>query len=234
MNWWAIVFNPSFPYRLVHMTLAAFLATAFFVGGVAAWHLLRDRNAHGARTMLSMSLWMALLAAPLQLLAGDRQGENTLEHQPQRVAAMEGDWDARAPGSGEPMVLFAIPDMRERRNHYEVSIPRVASLYLRHNLSGVFALLAAGFVYAIVRRRAFAPLVFALVWFVFALFCVLYTIFPFGLPPSITIAQGSSPPRTQAFVLGGSSVLVPAVLVYSTFAFWVFRGKVTSARRRDE
>ncbi|MGT2477284.1 cytochrome d ubiquinol oxidase subunit II [Paraburkholderia terrae] len=97
----------------------------------------------------------------------------------------------------------------------------------------VFALLGAGFVYAIARRRPFAPLVCALVWFAFALFCVLYTIFPFVLPPSITIAQGSSPPHTQAFVLGGSSVLVPAVLVYSTFAFWVFRGKVTSAGRQD-
>ncbi|MBP0588282.1 cytochrome d ubiquinol oxidase subunit II [Paraburkholderia sp. LEh10] len=95
----------------------------------------------------------------------------------------------------------------------------------------VFALLATGFVYAVARRRAFAPLVFALFWFVFALLCVLYTIFPFVLPPSITIAQGSSPPHTQAFVLGGSSVLVPAVLIYSTFAFWVFRGKVTSAGR---
>ncbi len=98
----------------------------------------------------------------------------------------------------------------------------------------VFASLAAGFVYGIARRRAFAPLVFALIWFVFALFCVLYTIFPLVLPPSITIAQGSSPPRTQAFVLGGTSVLVPAVLIYSTFAFWVFRGKVTSARRPDQ
>jgi cytochrome bd ubiquinol oxidase subunit I len=136
VDWWAIVFNPSFPYRLVHMTLAAFLATAFLVGGVGAWHLLRDRNAHGARTMLSMSLWMALIAAPLQLLAGDQHGENTLAYQPQKVAAMEGDWEARAPGSGEPMVLFAVPDMRERRNRYEVAIPRVASLYLRHDLSG--------------------------------------------------------------------------------------------------
>jgi cytochrome d ubiquinol oxidase subunit I len=136
VDWWAIVFNPSFPYRLVHMTLAAFLATAFFVGGVGAWHLLRDRNSHGARTMLSMSLWMALFAAPLQLLAGDKHGENTLEHQPQKVAAMEGAWEARAPGSGEPMVLFAIPDMSQRRNRYEISVPRVASLYLRHNLSG--------------------------------------------------------------------------------------------------
>ena len=92
-----------------------------------------------------------------------------------------------------------------------------------------FALLGAGFVFAIARRRPFAPLAFALVWFVLALVCVLYTVFPFLLPPSITIAEGSSPPHTQAFVLSGSLVLVPAVLIYSTSAFWVFRGKVTSA-----
>lgn len=135
-NWWSIVFNPSFPYRLVHMTLAAFLATGMFVGGVGAWHLLRDRAARGARVMVSMSLWMVLVVAPLQLIAGDQHGENTLKYQPQKVAAMEGDWDARPPGSGEPMVLFAIPDMHEHRNRSEVAIPRVASLYLRHNLTG--------------------------------------------------------------------------------------------------
>jgi cytochrome d ubiquinol oxidase subunit I len=136
VDWWAIVFNPSFPFRFVHMTLAAFLATAFFVGGVGAWHLLKDGNSHGARTMLSMALWMALFAAPLQLFAGDKHGENTLEYQPQKLAAMEGDWDTRPPGSGEPLVLFAIPDMQARRNYYELAIPHVASLYLRHNLTG--------------------------------------------------------------------------------------------------
>jgi cytochrome d ubiquinol oxidase subunit I len=135
-DWWAIVFNPSFPYRLAHMTVAAFLATAFFVGGVAGWHLLRDAKSRGACTMLSMALWMALFAAPLQLVIGDLHGENTLKHQPQKVAAMEGDWDAREPGSGEPMVLFAVPDMSEHRNRDEIAIPRVASLYLRHNLTG--------------------------------------------------------------------------------------------------
>ncbi|MEA3085073.1 MAG: cytochrome bd ubiquinol oxidase subunit [Paraburkholderia sp.] len=136
LDWWAIVFNPSFPYRLVHMTLAAFLGAACFVGGTGAWHLLRDPVGRAARTMLSMAMWMVLIAAPLQLVAGDQHGENTLEHQPQKLAAMEGDWESRPAGSGEPMVLFAIPDMVERRNHYELAIPRVASLYLRHNLSG--------------------------------------------------------------------------------------------------
>ncbi|CAB3801160.1 cytochrome ubiquinol oxidase subunit I [Pararobbsia alpina] len=139
INWWAIVFNPSFPYRFAHMTLAAFLATAFLVGGVGAWHLLRNhRNPH-ARLMLSMALWMATFVAPLQLLVGDQHGENTLAYQQQKVAAIEGAWDPRRPGSGQPLVLFAVPDMKERTNHLELAIPRAASLYLRHNLTGTIS-----------------------------------------------------------------------------------------------
>lgn len=136
VDWWAIIFNPSFPYRLAHMTLAAFLAAAFLVGGVGAWHLLRDRTNAPARIMFSMALWMATLVAPLQLIVGDQHGENTLEYQPQKLAAMEGAWDPRAPGSGQPMVLFAIPDVAHQTNHLEVAVPRVASLYLRQNLTG--------------------------------------------------------------------------------------------------
>jgi cytochrome d ubiquinol oxidase subunit I len=136
VDWWAIIFNPSFPYRLAHMTLAAFLATAFLVGGVGAWHLLRDRTNAPARIMFSMALWMATLVAPLQMIVGDQHGENTLEYQPQKLAAMEGAWEPRAPGSGQPMVLFAVPDMAHQTNHLEVAVPRVASLYLRHNLTG--------------------------------------------------------------------------------------------------
>jgi cytochrome d ubiquinol oxidase subunit I len=136
VDWWAIIFNPSFPYRLAHMTLAAFLATAFLVGGVGAWHLLRDRTNAPARIMFSMALWMATLVAPLQMIVGDQHGENTLEYQPQKLAAMEGAWEPRAPGSGQPMVLFGIPDVAHQTNHLEVAVPRVASLYLRHNLTG--------------------------------------------------------------------------------------------------
>jgi cytochrome d ubiquinol oxidase subunit I len=135
-DWWAIVFNPSFPYRFAHMTLAAFLATAFLVGGIGAWHLLRDRTNVFARLMYSMALWMATLVAPLQLIVGHQHGENTLEHQPQKLAAIEAAWEPRAPGSGQPMVLFAVPDMEEQTNHFEVAVPGVASLYLRHNLTG--------------------------------------------------------------------------------------------------
>lgn len=135
-DWWAVVFNPSFPYRFAHMTLAAFLGTAFMVGGTGAWHLVRSPANPHARIMFSMALWMVAVVAPLQLAVGDQHGENTLQHQPQKVAAMEGDWNPGPPGAGEPMILFALPDMERRTNRLEIAIPRVASLYLRHNLTG--------------------------------------------------------------------------------------------------
>ncbi len=94
-DWWAVVFNPSFPYRLVHMVLAAYLTTAFVVGGVGAWHLLKDSRDLGARIMFSMAMWMAVLVAPLQIVVGDFHGLNTLEHQPAKVAAMEGHYETR-------------------------------------------------------------------------------------------------------------------------------------------
>lgn len=135
-NWWDIIFNPSFPYRYVHMVIAAFLATAFMVGAVGAWHLLADNRNPRARLMFSMALWIAALVAPLQVVVGDQHGENTLKHQPQKLAAMEGDWDPRPAGAGEPLVLFGVPSMAERQNRYEIAIPHIASLYLRHDWGG--------------------------------------------------------------------------------------------------
>ncbi len=114
-DWWAIIFNPSFPYRLVHMVLAAYLTTAFVVGGVGAFHLLRDRGNEGARLMFSMAMWMAALVAPLQVVAGDLHGLNTLAHQPAKIAAMEGHWETRA---GQPLILFGWPDMATETTRY--------------------------------------------------------------------------------------------------------------------
>src|SRR5499425_1691580 len=102
-DWFKVIFNPSFPYRLVHMVLAAYLTTAFVVGGVGAFHLLRDRANEGARVMFSMAMWMAALVAPLQILAGDQHGLNTLAHQPAKVAAIEGHFETR---SGQPLILL--------------------------------------------------------------------------------------------------------------------------------
>lgn len=130
-SWMAIIFNPSFPYRLVHTVLAAYLTTAFAVGGVGAWHLLRDRTNPGARTMFSMAMWMAAIVAPVQIFAGDMHGLNTLEHQPAKVMAMEGHYQSHPDGA--PLILFGIPDSKERRVDYAISIPKASSLILKHD-----------------------------------------------------------------------------------------------------
>ncbi|WP_062233580.1 cytochrome ubiquinol oxidase subunit I [Aureimonas sp. N4] len=134
-DWWAIVFNPSFPYRLGHTVLAAYLTTAFIVGAVGAFHLLRNRHNGPARKMFSMALWMATIVAPIQIFAGDAHGLNTLEHQPMKVAAMEGHFETNREG-GMPLTLFGLPDMDEGRMRAEIGIPNVGSLILTHSLNG--------------------------------------------------------------------------------------------------
>jgi cytochrome bd ubiquinol oxidase subunit I len=133
IDWWAVIFNPSFPYRLVHMVLAAYLTTALIVGAVGAWHLLRDSGNRAAQVMFSMAMWMAALVAPVQIAAGDAHGLNTLEYQPAKIAAMEGDFDTRA---GAPLILFGIPNMAQGHTDYAVEIPDAGSLILTHNLHG--------------------------------------------------------------------------------------------------
>ena len=132
-DWWAIIFNPSFPYRLVHMVLAAYLTTAFVVGAVGAWRLLKEPANRGARTMFSMAMWMALIVAPIQIVAGDLHGINTLEHQPAKVAAMEGHFETHAPA---PLILFGLPDDEAEVTRYAVEIPWLGSLILTHSLDG--------------------------------------------------------------------------------------------------
>ncbi len=131
-DWMAIIFNPSFPYRLVHMVLAAFLTTAFVVGAVGAWHLLKDKTNIEARKMFSMAMWMIALVAPLQILAGDMHGINTLEHQPAKVMAMEGHFQSHPHGA--PLYLFGIPDQENQKLKYAVGIPKASSLILKHHL----------------------------------------------------------------------------------------------------
>jgi cytochrome d ubiquinol oxidase subunit I len=133
VDWAAIIFNPSFPYRLVHMLLAAYLSTAFIVGGAGALHLLHDATLPASRTMFSMAMWMAALVAPLQIVAGDFHGLNTLEHQPAKVAAMEGHFETHA---GAPLILFGWPDMEQERTRYAVEVPRLGSLILTHDWNG--------------------------------------------------------------------------------------------------
>ena len=132
-SWMAIVFNPSFPYRLVHMVLAAYLTTAFVVGGVGAYHLLRDRNNAGARLMFSMAMWMAAIVTPLQIIAGDIHGLNTLKHQPMKIAAMEGHYETR---TGAPLILFGWPDNAAGVTRYAIEVPKLGSYVLTHDWNG--------------------------------------------------------------------------------------------------
>jgi cytochrome d ubiquinol oxidase subunit I len=133
-DWWAAIFNPSFPYRLVHMVLAAYLTTAFVVGAVGAWHLLRDSYDQGARIMFSMAMWMALIVAPLQVVAGDLHGLNTHAHQPAKIAAMEGHWEAERQGA--PLILFGLPDDEAEETRYRIEIPYLGSMILTHEWNG--------------------------------------------------------------------------------------------------
>jgi cytochrome d ubiquinol oxidase subunit I len=133
LDWWAVIFNPSFPYRLVHMVLAAYLTTAFVVGAVGALHLLRNRDNPGARVMFSMEMWMAAIVAPLQIAAGDAHGLNTLEHQPAKVAAMEGHFETV---SGAPLILFGWPNQEAGVTEYAFAIPKLGSLILTHSWDG--------------------------------------------------------------------------------------------------
>jgi cytochrome d ubiquinol oxidase subunit I len=136
-SWLDVIFNPSFPYRLVHTVIAAYLTTALAVGGVGAWHLLRDRSNPGARTMFSMAMWMAALVTPVQIFAGDAHGLNTLEHQPVKVMAMEGHFESHPDGA--PLILFGWPDQQEGRVKASIEIPKASSLILKHDPNAALA-----------------------------------------------------------------------------------------------
>lgn len=132
-SWSEAIFNASLAPRFFHMGLASFLTGAFVVAGVSAWYLLRNKDADVHKRALSMSLWLILFAAPAQVIVGDIHGLNTFEHQPTKVAAMEGVWETQR---GAPLLLFAWPDQDAQTNHFEVGIPRLASYILTHDWDG--------------------------------------------------------------------------------------------------
>ncbi len=145
-DWLTVIFNPSMPYRLAHVLLAAYLTTALVVGGAGAWHLLKDRAARrtpseGTRIMFSMAMWMAAIVAPVQIFAGDAHGLNTLAHQPAKIAAMEGHFRSHpgGPGGGAPLILFGIPDDAAQEMRYKVEIPGAGSLILKHDSQAAMA-----------------------------------------------------------------------------------------------
>jgi cytochrome d ubiquinol oxidase subunit I len=132
-SWVEVIFNPSFPYRFTHMVLASALTCAFLLSGLSAWQLLRGVGQRAAPRVLRVGLTLAALLIPVQIFVGDAHGLNTLEHQPAKIAAMEGVWETER---GAPLLLFAIPDAAERKNHLEISVPRLASLILTHDADG--------------------------------------------------------------------------------------------------
>jgi len=136
-GWIPIIFNPSFPYRLVHTVIAAYLTTALVVGAAGAWHLLKNSRQEHARKMFSMAMWMAALVAPVQVFVGDLHGLNTLEHQPAKVMAMEGHYQSHPEGA--PLVLFGIPDDEAQRMKYAIEVPKLSSLILKHDANAPLA-----------------------------------------------------------------------------------------------
>lgn len=132
-DWFEVIFNPSFPYRLVHMVIGAYLTTALVVAGVGAYHLLKSSQNELARLSLSMAMWMILIATPIQIVAGDMHGLNTLEHQPMKIAAMEGHFDTQR---GAPLILFGMPNEETETIDYKVEIPKLGSLILTHDWNG--------------------------------------------------------------------------------------------------
>ena len=132
-SWVEVIFNPSFPYRLTHMLLASGLTCAFLLIGLSAWQVLRGTGQRSAPRVLRVGLTLAAVLIPVQIFVGDMHGLNTLEHQPAKIAAMEGVWETER---GAPLLLFAVPDAAERKNHFEIAIPKLASLILTHELDG--------------------------------------------------------------------------------------------------
>ena len=133
VDWFAIIFNPSFPYKLSHMLVASGLTAAFLVAGISAYRLLKGDDKKAPKLTLKIALTVAAILAPTQIFLGDMHGINTLEHQPQKIAAMEGIWHTE---KGAPLLLFALPDEQQKTNHFEIAIPKMASFILTHDLNG--------------------------------------------------------------------------------------------------
>jgi len=132
-NWWKVIFNPSFPYRFTHMVAAAYLTTAFIVGGIGAWYIVRDQSVPHGRVMLGMALSLLVWLAPLQVVIGDLSGLNAREYQPAKIAALEAHWDTER---GAPLILFAWPDTKTESNKYQIAVPKLGSLVLTHEWDG--------------------------------------------------------------------------------------------------
>jgi len=132
-DWWAIVFNPTFLPRFFHMTFASYVTSAFFIAGVSAYFILRNKSVDVAKICMSLVLWTVVITVPIQILLGDKVGRDVYFYQPLKTAAIEGVWETQ---KGAPLLLFAVPDQEEQKNKYTISIPKLASLLNTHKLDG--------------------------------------------------------------------------------------------------
>jgi cytochrome bd ubiquinol oxidase subunit I len=132
-DWWAVIFNPSFPYKLSHMMMACFVTVSFLLAGISAYRWLRGDHSPSVKATLRTGVVMAAMLVPMQIFLGDLHGLSTLKHQPAKLAAMEGIWETQR---GAPAVLFGMPDAKTRENKFEISVPKLASLYLTHDING--------------------------------------------------------------------------------------------------
>jgi len=132
-DWWSIIFNPSFPYRFSHMLIASILTSAFLIMGVSAWRMIKKVDGPETRNVMYTGIIIAAIFTPIQIFVGDLHGLNTLEHQPAKVAAIEAIWDTE---EGAPLTLFGFPDVTEKKTHFAIKIPKLASLILTHELNG--------------------------------------------------------------------------------------------------
>ena len=135
-DWLAILFSASLPVRMVHMLTAALLTATLIISGTAARHMLKGNKNAAVKKMLSMSLTALLVVSVFQVAVGDYHGLKVRDHQPEKLAAIEGHWDPVPDGESTPFILFAIPDQENERNHFSIEIPYAASLVLTHSLDG--------------------------------------------------------------------------------------------------
>jgi cytochrome d ubiquinol oxidase subunit I len=132
-SWLKIIFNPSVHHRFPHMLMAAIIATTFFMAAISAHYLLKNKNAEFAKKSLSFTMLIAVIVLPIQMILGDFHGVSTFHHQPLKIAAMEAIWETQ---KGAPTILFALPDEKNEKNHYEIGIPHGASVLLTHSWNG--------------------------------------------------------------------------------------------------
>ncbi len=185
----AIIFNPSFPYRLAHNVSAFYVTTGFVVLAVAAWLVRRPDLAADGRRMFRMALGFLTVFVPLQIILGDAHGLNTAEYQPAKLAAMEGRWETASPG---PLTLFGLPNAREGRVDYAGPFLAAMSLFSMSYLG------------------------------------VAVSLWPMIVPHRYTVWQAASAGGTQAFLLIGTLGLLPVILTYTAWSYWVFRGELRS------